>query len=246
MTEPSIYEFEIDEYEIGERLDKVITQRLSEFSRNQIQQLIKDSQILVNQQPSKPAYRLEPADFVTIPLPETESNEVLAEDIPLEVLYEDDDIVVINKPAGMVVHPAHGNRTGTLVNALLHRWPEIQYVGDDPDRVGIIHRLDKETSGVIIVALTEAAREYLSDQFQARTIDKHYLALIERHPPNDKGRIDAAIGRNPVNVNKWQFCEMEKKQLQNFLSANSMVNGHCLTFSQNRPHPPNTGSFSIH
>lgn len=192
-----LYVFCIEEDEIGERLDKVIAGRLDELSRTHIQQLIKDGLVQVNDAPSKPAYRLEPEDCVSVEVPIEEETPVLPEDIALNIIYEDDAIAVIDKPAGMVVHPGNANETGTLVNAILARWPQVVAVGDDPERVGIVHRLDKDTSGLVIVALTDEAREDLISQFANRTVEKHYMALTERHPPNDKGRIEAPIARDP-------------------------------------------------
>lgn len=192
-----LFVFCIEEDEVGERLDKVIAGRIDELSRTHIQQLIKDGLALVNDAASKSAYRMEPDDCVSVEIPFEEAVEVLPEDIALTIIYEDEVLAVIDKPAGMVVHPGNANESGTLVNAILARWPQVAAVGDDPERVGIVHRLDKDTSGLVIVALTDEAREDLMAQFASRTIDKHYMALTERHPPNDKGRIEAPIGRDP-------------------------------------------------
>lgn len=192
-----LFVFCIEEDEVGERLDKVIAGRIDELSRTHIQQLIKDGLALVNDAASKPSYRMEPDDCVSVEIPFEEAVEVLPEDIALNIIYEDEALAVIDKPAGMVVHPGNANESGTLVNAILARWPQVAAVGDDPERVGIVHRLDKDTSGLVIVALTDDAREDLMAQFANRTIDKHYMALTERHPPNDKGRIEAPIGRDP-------------------------------------------------
>ncbi len=210
------YTFYAADDDIGERLDKSIALRLPDISRTQIQQLIKDGKARVNARASKPAYRLEPDDYITVEIPYQDEPEVLPENIPLAVIYEDDLIAVINKPAGMVMHPAHGNKSGTLVNALLARWPHIADVGDDKQRAGIVHRLDKDTSGVLIVTFTESARLNLMAQFQARTIEKHYLALVERHPPNDKGRIEAAIGRDPRHRRRMAVLRSGKEAISEF------------------------------
>lgn len=190
--------FHVGPAEAGQRLDKAVTDRLAGLSRNQIQQLIKDGAVRVNNQATKPAYRLEVDDHVHVqpPPPEPDPTPV-PQDIPLDVIYADEDIAVINKPAGMVVHPAYGNMEDTLVNALLARWPDLPVPDDDPLRAGIVHRLDKNTSGVIVVARHQDSLQHLAAQFKARTISKHYLALTEKHPPNDRGRIEAPIGRDP-------------------------------------------------
>lgn len=181
----------------GQRLDQYVAAMLTGVSRSEVQRLIKASAIRVNGRATKASLRLEPGDEVAIDLPQPEPQTVEAQSLPLTAIYEDADIVVIDKPAGMVVHPAYGNREGTLVNAALARWPEMRAVGDDESRAGIVHRLDKDTSGVIALARTQAALESLQAQFKARTTEKHYLALVEGVPPSGSGIIDAPIGRDP-------------------------------------------------
>jgi 23S rRNA pseudouridine1911/1915/1917 synthase len=209
-------EFCIEDDEAGERLDKALAGRLADLSRTQIQGLIKDGKVRVNDQPSKPAYRLEPGDCVSVELSVESETEVLPEHIALEVIYEDSAIAVINKPAGMVVHPARGNKTGTLVNAILARWPHISNIGDDPERSGLVHRLDKDTSGLMVVALTDEARANLIAQFQSRHVEKHYLALVEHHPPNDRGRIEAPIGRDPRHRKRMAVLHDGKEAVTEF------------------------------
>lgn len=181
----------------GERLDKVLATRLGQFSRVQIQALIRDGQVTVGGRPAKSSYRVEEGDVirVSVPEPEAESGPE-PEAIPLDVLYENDDLAVIDKPAGMVVHPAYGHRSGTLVNAVLARWPSIAAWGE-PERAGIVHRLDKETSGVIVVAKTPEVLEALRALFKERAVEKRYLALVEGAPDTPDGIIDAPIGRDP-------------------------------------------------
>lgn len=197
--QPEQLVFTVDDESIGQRLDKAVTFYLdSEFSRTEVQQWIKDTRILVNQTPSKAAYKLEVGDEVTISLPDQAPFELTAEpDIPVHIIHEDDTFVVVNKPAGIVVHPGHGNEHGTLLNGLLARYPEIFSVGLDETRAGIVHRIDKDVSGVLVVARTQSTFDHLVMQFQQRTVEKHYLALVEQHPVNDKGVIDAPIGRDP-------------------------------------------------
>jgi 23S rRNA pseudouridine1911/1915/1917 synthase len=193
--------------ETGERLDKVITDRLAAsramaLSRVRVQQLIKEGFVTVNGRAGKPAYRLEGGEQVVVELapaivapPDANAN-VLPEALPLDVIYDDPVMAAIDKPAGMVVHPGAGHQTGTLVNAILARWPQVAQVGGD-ERAGIVHRLDKDTSGVILIAKTEAARLDLMAQFAARTIQKRYLALVEGVPATPAGQIEAPIGRDP-------------------------------------------------
>lgn len=194
MSESNQHNLTIDDG--GERLDKYLALALSDLSRAEAQRLIKEGAVQVNGKAAKASYRLEAGDNVSVELPAEESDEVLPEDIPLSVLYEDTDLIAIDKPADMVVHPAYGNPSGTLVNALLHHYPEVANVGSR-DRAGIVHRLDKQTSGVMVVARTQSALEALQAQFKARTVEKHYIALVEGTPDNHIGIIEAPIGRDP-------------------------------------------------
>ncbi|MCL4239288.1 MAG: RluA family pseudouridine synthase [Anaerolineae bacterium] len=180
----------------GERLDKYLAAQFSDLSRAQIQALIRAGQVTVNGAAAKASLRLEGGERVRLLVPvEEEPAEPGPEAIPLTVLYEDEQVAVVDKPAGMVVHPAFGHQTGTLVNAVLNRWPQIAAFAE-PGRAGIVHRLDKETSGVIVIAKTARALESLRAQFRARTISKRYLALVEGLPQTPEGVIDAPIGRD--------------------------------------------------
>ncbi|GJM43037.1 MAG: putative RNA pseudouridine synthase [Ardenticatenaceae bacterium] len=185
----------------GKRLDKVLTEQLPDLSRTQIQRLLKEEQILVNGRTAKANQKLEGGEVVTITLPEPEETELIPEDIPLDIQYEDEDMLIINKAAGMVVHPAVGHASGTLVNAVLFHCPNLPDIGGEK-RPGIVHRLDKETSGLIAVAKNEAALRHLQAQFKARTVGKQYLALVEGQVQPPSALIDAPIGRNPQQRKK--------------------------------------------
>ena len=198
--------FTVPEQAHGERLDKFLTDQLAAhgiaLSRVRVQQLIKEGAVRLNGKPEKPAYRLAQGDQLDVQLtPELiapDLNRALQpEPLPLRILYRDADIAAIDKPAGMVVHPAAGNAHGTLVNALLAHFPQVASVGGE-NRAGIVHRLDKETSGVILVALSEAARLHLMAQFAARSVRKRYLALVDGAPSTLSGVINAPIGRDPA------------------------------------------------
>ena len=181
------------------RLDKFLAQVEPEVSRVQFQQLIADGSVVVNgaiQQ--KPAYKLEPGSLVTYQVPVQEEANLLRQSIDVEVLYLDENVVVVNKPTGMVVHPGAGNQQDTLVNAILNRWPEIASVGE-AERPGIVHRLDKDTSGVLILARNQTAYSWLVRQFKSRKTKKTYLALVDGEPPSPTGRIETAIGRDEKN-----------------------------------------------
>ncbi|MGH2538758.1 MAG: RluA family pseudouridine synthase [Candidatus Promineifilaceae bacterium] len=180
----------------GERLDKALAERLPELSRAQLQRLIRDGLVTLAGAPLKASFRLAGGEQVVVERPEIAETGLAAEALPLDIRYEDRDILVINKPAGMVVHPSVGHEGGTLVNAVLGYCPDIAGIGGER-RPGIVHRLDKETSGLILVAKNDAALTYLQDQFRERKVEKRYLALVEGHFGAAEALIDAPIGRHP-------------------------------------------------
>ncbi|GAB4409424.1 MAG: RluA family pseudouridine synthase [Anaerolineae bacterium] len=181
----------------GERLDKYLAACVDYLSRAQIQALIRQGLVTVNGGLAKASLRLEGGEVIRLLVPPLEAPaEPEPETIPLQVLYEDEHVAVVDKPAGMVVHPAFGHQSGTLVNAVLARWPQIADFAE-PGRAGIVHRLDKDTSGVILIAKTPLALNSLRAQFKARQVQKRYLALVEGVPGTTEGVIDAPIGRDP-------------------------------------------------
>ncbi|MCF6246726.1 MAG: RluA family pseudouridine synthase [Desulfobacula sp.] len=181
------------------RLDSYISTRFDFCSRKKATQLIIEQDILVNQLCKKPGYKITPGDRITGTILQTEPEvSVLPENIAVDIVFEDEHIIVLNKQSGMVVHPASGNLSGTLVNALLHHCPAIGNVGDDKFRAGIVHRLDKDTSGLMVVAKTCHALTFLQKEFKQRRVEKKYLALIEGNIKGDSGEIDLPIGRHPV------------------------------------------------
>lgn len=185
------------ENETPERLDRFLVGLLQEFSRSRIQGLIADGFVEVNGRAAKKAGQaLEKGSEVTVRIPPSVPTELVPEKIPLDVVFESKDLVVVNKPAGMVVHPAAGHASGTLVNAILGYDPEIEGIGGE-ERPGVVHRLDKETSGLILLAKNERAHRWLQDQFRFRQVEKIYLALVDGKPPTASGRVEAHIGRDP-------------------------------------------------
>lgn len=181
------------------RIDKFLGDRIAGTSRTKIQNGLKNGNIQVNGQPVKANYKVHPLDKIDVVFQrERESSEVLAEDIPLDIVYEDEAIIVLNKPAGMVVHPGQGNPTGTLVNGLLHHVKELADSPSGTDRPGIVHRIDKLTTGLMIVGKTEQALAHLSLQFFNREIERRYIALVWGDP-GEEGRIEGNIGRSLKN-----------------------------------------------
>jgi 23S rRNA pseudouridine1911/1915/1917 synthase len=194
----------VTEKHVGKRLDIFIAHYEPRISRSRIQTMIKEGLALVNGRPEKPGHKVKLGEAVTLELPEKKVFEVLPEPIPLNVIFEDSHMVVLNKPPGLVVHPAPGNYTGTLVNALLYHYGSLPssgtgttgIAGSDRERAGIVHRLDKDTSGVMVVARTEQALRDLSAQFKARTVKKKYLALVAGVIKKGSGTVEAALGRH--------------------------------------------------
>ncbi|WP_457552880.1 RluA family pseudouridine synthase [Desulfobacula sp.] len=180
------------------RLDTIIFNFINACSRSRAAKLIRAGDILVNNEKKKPGFRVKPGDFVTGVIPGSDTvNMILPEKIHLDIEFEDDQIMVINKKPGMVVHPAPGNLTGTLVNALLFHEPKIKWVGEDPLRCGIVHRLDKDTSGLIVVAKKKRALDFLQKEFKQRRVQKKYLALVSGNLLDDQSEINLPIGRHP-------------------------------------------------
>lgn len=183
--------------EEGERLDRYVAQRVPQLSRAAAQRLIGAAGILVNHATVKPSYRLEEGDLVDVSLPPPAPG-LEPEPIPLEIVHEDEALAVVNKPAGLVVHPAHGHRAGTLLNGLLARYPELRAWPEEEGLPGLVHRLDRDTSGLLLVARTPAVRRALRAQFKARRVCKVYLALVIGQPQFGRARIEAPIGRDPA------------------------------------------------
>jgi 23S rRNA pseudouridine1911/1915/1917 synthase len=185
----------------GWRLDRYLALALPQFSRSRLQALIRAGDVQLQGQAARTRETVHAGDVVRLTEPPLREIEAQAEKIPLQILFEDDDLLVLNKPAGLVVHPGAGNQTHTLVNALLHHCANLSGIGGK-QRPGIVHRLDKETSGCLVVAKNDAAHQHLSRQFAERQVKKIYLALVAGTLKRPRGTIDAAIGRHPVQRNK--------------------------------------------
>ena len=187
--------------EANQRLDILIAGNLEDCTRSHAALLIRQGFVQVNGQCCKPGYRVKCLDAITASIPPPVSTDLVAEPLPLDILFEDTELLVINKPADMVVHPAAGHSTGTLVHGILYHCPELEGIGMEK-RPGIIHRLDKDTTGILVVAKNGRAHQRLSRQFKERRIQKHYLALVTGSPPSTQGRIDLPVGRHPVERKK--------------------------------------------
>ena len=197
---PTLLSYQVLPAEGGLRLDHYLVRRLPDHSRSGLGRYIRGGHIRVNDNLVKPGYRLKAGDDIRCTLPVPEESRLVAEPIDFEVLYEDEALLVISKPPGLVVHPAAGHASGTLVNGLIHRFADLP--GLENNRPGIVHRLDKDTSGIMLVARTDQVQRLLSEAFKNRQIHKVYHALLLRRPADLEGRIVAPIGRHPVNRKK--------------------------------------------
>ena len=198
MAELEVQTFKIESHDAGSRLDAYLASHIAGWSRARLQRLIEAEDVLVNGKSAKPSYKLREHDELEVELIAPASTNFVPEPIPIDIVYEDEAIVVVNKPAGLVVHPAAGIHSGTLANALAYHFQQLPDGGAGV-RAGIVHRLDRDTSGLLVVAKTEAALEHLSDQFRDRTVFKSYAALVHGRVTAESGRIDQPLARDPSN-----------------------------------------------
>lgn len=227
--------FHIEPHQAGQRLDRYLASALDSLSRTHIQRLIADGTVLVNGTSSKVGYTLRIGDTVQIPqtpIRNLQTDHLKPFHYPLDILYEDADLLVVNKAAGMVVHPAPGHADDTLVNALLAYRPELRGVGSE-DRPGIIHRLDKDTSGLIVVAKNTHSLAILAQQMKQHEVVKRYLALVEGHVALDQGSIDAPIGRDPRHRQQMAITTLASRHaLTHFRVLQRFTHGHTLLLLQ--------------
>ena len=198
-----------------QRIDKFLAENLEDYSRTQVQQLIKDKNVLVNDLEVKANYLLEEEDIIKVTIPDPVTIDIVAENIPLDIYYEDEDVIVVNKPSGMVVHPALGNYSGTLVNALMYHCKDLSGIGGVL-RAGIVHRIDKDTSGLLVSCKSDLAQKSLSLQFFNKTVKRKYYAIVYGVINHNLGRIDAPIGRDPDNRQRMAVVDGGKNAVTNF------------------------------
>ena len=198
------HEIKVDKGQEAMRIDKFVTNRLEKISRNRVQNAILAGAVLVNEKPIKSNYKIRPLDIIKVVLatPPDFDREIKAQYVPFEIIYEDESVLVINKPSGLVVHPGIGNKDKTLVNGLMYHYQQATLPileGNRPDRPGLVHRLDKETSGIMVIAKTDLAMTHLAKQFFYHTIERKYHALVWGGWEETEGTIDANIGRHPTD-----------------------------------------------
>ncbi len=204
-----IINIKVEELE-NERLDHYVALKIDKLSRSYVKKLIDEGLVLVNEATSKSSYLVKQGDNIQINIPEPKKIEAIAEDLPIDIIYEDDDLVVVNKPQDMVVHPAYGNTSGTLVNGLLYNISNLSTI-NGLIRPGIVHRLDKDTSGLLIVAKNDISHRILSQSLKDRNVKRSYKALVHGVIKDDSGTIDAPIGRHPVHRKKMAVTKRNSK-----------------------------------
>lgn len=216
IKEQYIVDLSIFEEEFAEiRVDKYLTEVCEDLSRSEIKAYFDDLKVFVNGKNVKPSFKVKNEDIIDVYPREGEENNIVPEDIPLDIVYEDDDVIVVNKPTGMVVHPAPGHFTGTLVNALLYHCQSLSNLGGDV-RAGIVHRIDKDTSGLLVVCKNNIAHKNLSEQLKNKTTKREYVAIVTGSINHNLGKITAPIGRDPENRLKMKVIEDGKYAVTHF------------------------------
>ncbi len=234
------FSFVVSTDEAGERLDRVMAARFPDLSRAQLQRFIRYGAVTVNNMSVRPAYRLSPGDQVSGTFPEEET--IRAENIPLDIVYEDEHLLVVNKPAGMVVHPAAGVVQGTLVNALLAHCPQVADVGG-AERAGIVHRLDRETSGLIVVAKDPDTHAALQRQFKRRLVRKTYVALVEGQVQPREGIIEVPLGRDQKDRTRMAVARTGRPAVTQYRVLEFFPQH---TLLEVRPHTGRTHQIRVH
>lgn len=221
-----IVNIEVMEGETG-RIDSYIAEKIDDLSRTQIKNLINEKMILVNERKVKSSYMIKEKDLININIPEEKEPKILAEDLNLDIIYEDDDLCIVNKPQDMVIHPATGNYSKTLVNGLLYQVDSLSDLNGEI-RPGIVHRLDKDTSGLLVVAKNNKSHKSLARQFKDRSVKRKYIALVYGVVSKDKGLIDGPIGRDPVNRKRMAVVEKNSKEARTYYRVLERFNNYSL------------------
>lgn len=220
------YTFTVSQECVGERIDRWLVENVEELTRSSVQRLIEEGCVLVNQKPTSKNYKLRLGDVVDLYTPQLKELNVEAEDIPLDIVFEDEHLLVVNKPKGMVVHPAAGNYSGTLVNALMAHCKGSLSGINGVMRPGIVHRIDKKTSGLLIVAKSDIAHTGLAEQIKAHSFTRIYEAIVCGNLKNDSGTVDAPIGRHPVDRKKMCVTEKNSKNAVTHYEVLERFNGY--------------------
>ena len=224
---PTLFSFQVGSEHSGSRLDYIISHEIENCSRSFAASLIRNGQITVDGRTKKPSYAVKVGELIAGRIDPPQTPAFIPQDIELSILYEDDELLVVNKAPGMVVHPAPGHSQGTLANALMHHCPGLAGISGSL-RPGIVHRLDKDTSGVLVVAKTSLAMHHLSEQFRSRLVNKLYLALVFGAPEEDHGSIDLSIGRHPQDRKKMSVISRTPRAALTYWQVRERYSGACL------------------
>ncbi|MDD4844521.1 MAG: RluA family pseudouridine synthase [Anaerotignum sp.] len=206
------FTFGTEQEDVGCRIDVFIAESMESLSRSGVQRLIEEGYVRLNGANVKANYKLRAKDIIDVEVPEVKAVEILPEDIPLDILYEDEDVIVVNKPQGMVVHPAPGHTSGTLVNALMHHFGDALSGINGEKRPGIVHRIDKDTSGVLMIAKNDASHQSLAGQLAEHSITRKYNAIVFNGFQEDEGTVDQPIGRNPLDRKKMAVTQKHSRR----------------------------------
>lgn len=233
------------DHEEANRIDKYLVEKLPDFSRSRIQKFIRDGNVLINQKATnKGGTTVEKGDLIQVTIPPVIESSLIPEDIRLDIIFENDDLIVVNKPAGMVVHPGAGHSAGTLVHAILSHAPGLEGIGGE-HRPGIVHRLDKDTSGIILIAKNDKSHHFLQDQFRNRSVQKSYYALTDGFPPTNVGRIEAPIGRDPSHRKQMAIVPLQRgREAQTEYKVIEKYQKHSLVAAY--PHTGRTHQIRLH
>lgn len=224
--------FEVQSEQEGERLDKYLSSIYPDISRSFFQRILKENQILVNDKPQKANYRLKTDDIVDVTIPDAVQTPILPQDIPLDILYEDDDVLVVNKPKGMVVHPSAGHYSDTLVNAIMYHCKDSLSGINGEIRPGIVHRIDMDTTGSLIVCKNDESHIKISEQIKDHSCNRIYVGIVCGNVKNDEGTIEGAIGRNPNDRKKWPSMRKTESRLSHIIRClNALVTIHICSLS---------------
>ena len=236
-------EYKVSESDVGKRVDEILFSTGEFLSRSKAQALIKEGEVLLNEKPCKAGNKVDLGDIITYSLPKQVPTDLIGENIPLDVIYEDDYLIVVNKPAGLVVHPGNGHPTGTLANALVYRNQDID--ASDTSRPGIVHRIDKDTSGLICIAKKEEAMLGLVEQLKDHSMHREYVALVSGIIKEEEGKIDAPLGRDKKD--RIKFCvDLEGKEAVTFFKVKQRFLRSKVTFIECRLLTGRTHQIRVH